>query len=76
MVEPPYADDAASYQMSVRTDIEQILATIVRTSIDKEAAGDLTEEELRKKLSYLFNHSTVRCRDSRNQNQLFLGGYG
>ena len=39
------------------TDIEQILATIVRTSIDKEAAGDLTEEEIGIKLLYLFNRS-------------------
>lgn len=31
-------------------DIEQILATIVRTSIDKEAAGELTDEEIENKI--------------------------
>ena len=37
MVEPPNADDAASMPEGVQEDIEQILSTIVRTSIDKEA---------------------------------------
>ncbi len=46
MVEPPTADDPASLDAAVQEDIEQILATIVRTSIDKEAAGDLTEEDI------------------------------
>ncbi|AWE06672.1 flagellar M-ring protein FliF [Lysinibacillus sp. 2017] len=31
---------------SVRSDIEQILSTIVRTSIDQDAAGILTDEEI------------------------------
>ena len=35
----------------VQGDIEQILATIVRTSIDKEAAGELTEEQLQEKIA-------------------------
>ncbi|MGN7478532.1 flagellar basal-body MS-ring/collar protein FliF [Solibacillus silvestris] len=44
MVEPPNAEEA--FDQGIRTDIEQILSTIVRTSIDQEAAGDLTDEEI------------------------------
>ncbi|MEK3764985.1 flagellar basal-body MS-ring/collar protein FliF [Solibacillus sp. FSL K6-4121] len=44
MVEPPNAVD--EFDQGVRTDIEQILSTIVRTSIDQEAAGNLTDEEI------------------------------
>ena len=50
MVEPPVADDPASLDAAVQEDIEQILSTIVRTSIDKEAAGDLTEEDINNKI--------------------------
>ncbi|MEO4053526.1 flagellar basal-body MS-ring/collar protein FliF [Solibacillus sp. CAU 1738] len=50
MVEPPEPANAESLPESVRADIEQILATIVRTSIDKEAAGNLTEEEINEKV--------------------------
>ncbi|MDN4494240.1 flagellar basal-body MS-ring/collar protein FliF [Ureibacillus aquaedulcis] len=50
MVEPPVADDAASLSDDVRNDIEQILSTIVRTTIDKEAAGDLTDEQIGEKV--------------------------
>ena len=50
MVEPPDAGDPASLDAAVQEDIEQILATIVRTSIDKEAAGDLTEEDIDNKI--------------------------
>ncbi|QCR31795.1 flagellar basal-body MS-ring/collar protein FliF [Lysinibacillus sp. SGAir0095] len=50
MVEPPEPDNAASLSEDVRTDIEQILSTIVRTSIDKEAAGDLTNEQISDKV--------------------------
>ncbi len=50
MVEPPDADDPASLDAAVQEDIEQILATIVRTSIDKEAAGDLTDEDINNKI--------------------------
>ena len=47
MVEPPGAPgDAAALPDGVREDIEQILSTIVRTSVDQEAAGDLTDEEI------------------------------
>lgn len=44
MVEPP--GTAEEFDASIRTDIEQILSTIVRTSIDQDAAGDLTDEEI------------------------------
>lgn len=44
MVEPPNAEE--EFDQGVRTDIEQILSTIVRTSIDQDAAGNLTDEEI------------------------------
>lgn len=44
MVEPPVAGE--EFDQGIRTDIEQILSTIVRTSIDQEAAGNLTDEEI------------------------------
>ncbi|MEK4228729.1 flagellar basal-body MS-ring/collar protein FliF [Solibacillus sp. FSL H8-0538] len=50
MVEPPKPDDATSLSENVRGDIEQILATIVRTTIDQEAAGSLTEEDINNKI--------------------------
>lgn len=50
MVEPPVADDETSLSENVRSDIEQILSTIVRTSIDKEAAGELTDEQIANKI--------------------------
>lgn len=51
MVEPPVADDIASMPMELQGDIEQILSTIIRTSIDKEAVGELTELELAEKIA-------------------------
>lgn len=50
MVEPPEADNPASLDASVQDDIEQILSTIVRTTLNKEVAGDLTEEEISDKV--------------------------
>ncbi|NLY79973.1 MAG: flagellar M-ring protein FliF [Lysinibacillus sp.] len=50
MVEPPVPDDPTSLSDTVVQDVEQILATIVRTSIDKEAAGDLTDEDIANKI--------------------------
>lgn len=50
MVEPPVADDTTSMPAGLQNDIEQILATIIRTSIDKEAAGALTEADLDNKI--------------------------
>ena len=51
MVEPPTADDPNSLEPGVQEDIEQILETIIRTSIDKVAAGELTEDELAEKIA-------------------------
>ena len=50
MVEPPVEDDITSMPQGLQVDIEEILATIVRTSIDKEAAGPLTDEDLNEKI--------------------------
>jgi len=50
MVEPPNPDDVTSLSDDVKSDIEQILSTIVRTSIDKEAAGELTDEQISQKV--------------------------
>lgn len=50
MVEPPVAEDASSMPAGLQNDIEQILTTIIRTSIDKEAAGALTEADLDDKI--------------------------
>ncbi|MDS9470578.1 flagellar basal-body MS-ring/collar protein FliF [Sporosarcina pasteurii] len=51
MVEPPVAEDMASMPVGLQDDIEQILATIIRTSIDKEAAGELTNNEINEKIA-------------------------
>ncbi|AOV08272.1 flagellar basal-body MS-ring/collar protein FliF [Sporosarcina ureilytica] len=50
MVEPPVAEDMASMPVGLQDDIEQILATIIRTSIDKEAAGELTNNEINERI--------------------------
>ncbi len=51
IIEPPTPDDANSLEPQVRDDIEAILATVVRTSLDKAAAGELTEEALQDKVT-------------------------
>ncbi len=43
MVEPPIADDPTSMPPGMQDDVQRILETIIRTSIDKEAAGALTD---------------------------------
>ena len=43
MVEPPDADDANSLPQERVDDITNMLATIVRTSIDKNANPELTD---------------------------------
>ncbi|MGG3799876.1 GGIII-like transmembrane region-containing protein, partial [Metabacillus fastidiosus] len=50
MVEPPTADDPASLPQDRVNDIEQILSTIVRTSIDKTAAEELTDQAIQDKI--------------------------
>jgi flagellar M-ring protein FliF len=50
MVEPPNPEDENSLPKDRIEDIQKILATIVRTSIDKEAAPDLTDEDIEDKV--------------------------
>ncbi|GLB59352.1 flagellar basal-body MS-ring/collar protein FliF [Cytobacillus sp. NCCP-133] len=51
MVEPPAADDPASLPQERINDITQILGTIVRTTINKDAAdADLTDEAIQDKI--------------------------
>lgn len=47
-IEPPAGEEVLADE--VVSDVEQILSTIVSTTLDKEAAGDLTEEEINKKI--------------------------
>lgn len=49
MVEPPTQGDVASLPNGVQDDIEQILATIVRTTIAKDL-GELTPEQVEEKI--------------------------
>ncbi|MDW0109233.1 flagellar basal-body MS-ring/collar protein FliF [Sporosarcina aquimarina] len=51
MVEPPTADDPGSLEPGVQEDIERILETIIRTSIDKASVGELTDEQLAEKIA-------------------------
>ncbi len=50
MVEPPERDDVSSMPQELRADIERILATIIQTSIDKEAAGELSATDINDKV--------------------------
>ncbi|AYC29238.1 flagellar basal-body MS-ring/collar protein FliF [Paenisporosarcina cavernae] len=50
MVEPPNPEDPTSMPNGVEQDIEQILSTIVRTSIDKDVATELTDDVLAQKI--------------------------
>jgi len=50
MVEPPLEDGVANMPPDLQQDIEEILGAIVRTSIDKDAAGPLTDEDLTEKI--------------------------
>lgn len=51
VVEPPNPDDVNSFPLERRADIEQILSTIVRTSIDKEIGTDLSDEAVQSKIT-------------------------
>jgi flagellar M-ring protein FliF len=51
MVEPPEPDNANSLPQERINDIENMLATIVRTSIDKEMNPELTDEAINQKIS-------------------------
>ncbi|WP_175988980.1 flagellar basal-body MS-ring/collar protein FliF [Bacillus sp. Marseille-Q1617] len=50
MVEPPNPEDENSLPQNRIDDIQQILSTIVRTSIDKEAVPELTDEAVEDKV--------------------------
>lgn len=50
VVEPPIADDPLSLPQERVDDIRKILETIVRTSIDKDAGGELTDESISEKI--------------------------
>ncbi|MCA1053508.1 flagellar M-ring protein FliF [Rossellomorea aquimaris] len=50
MVEPPSADDENSLPPDRIEDIQKILSTIVRTSIDKEEVPELTDEAIEDKV--------------------------
>ncbi|AVK98016.1 MULTISPECIES: flagellar basal-body MS-ring/collar protein FliF [Lysinibacillus] len=51
IVEPPTATDAASLPDGVQQDIEKILSTIVRTTISKDVAAVLTQEQIDEKVA-------------------------
>ena len=51
MVEPPEAENANSLPQERVDDITNILATIVRTSIDKNANPELTDEDINQKIA-------------------------
>ncbi len=50
MVEPPNPEDPNSLPLELRNDIQQILSTIVRTSISKEVVDQLTPEQINEKV--------------------------
>ncbi|MGE7922238.1 flagellar basal-body MS-ring/collar protein FliF [Viridibacillus arvi] len=51
MVEPPTANDATTLPTNVQQDIQSMLASIVRTSIDKNEAGQLTDAQIDQKIN-------------------------
>ncbi|WP_100330908.1 flagellar basal-body MS-ring/collar protein FliF [Bacillus xiapuensis] len=51
MVEPPKANDPESLPQERVDDIQQMLGTIVRTSIDKDFGADITDQDLNDKIS-------------------------
>lgn len=46
MIEPPVADDINSMPLGLQDDVEDILTTIIRTSVDKEVADEMTDNDL------------------------------
>ncbi|MFC9538352.1 flagellar basal-body MS-ring/collar protein FliF [Lysinibacillus sp. NPDC056959] len=51
IVEPPTATDAATLPDGIREDIQQILSTIVRTTISKDVAAELTQDQIDEKVA-------------------------
>lgn len=50
MIEPPTPDDPASLPEGIQADVEQILSTIIRTSIAKDPGTELTQEQIDEKI--------------------------
>lgn len=51
MVEPPNPDDMNSFPEARKQDIQQLLSTIIRTSIDKESGTDISDEAIQEKIA-------------------------
>lgn len=51
LLEPPNPDDETSMPAGLEQNVEQILSTIIRTSIDKDVGTPLTDEEIDSKVS-------------------------
>ncbi|MGE7997271.1 flagellar basal-body MS-ring/collar protein FliF [Lysinibacillus sp. NPDC093190] len=51
IVEPPTATDAGTLPDGVREDIQKILSTIVRTTISKDVAAELTQDQIDEKVA-------------------------
>lgn len=53
MVEPPDPKDRATFTPEMQEDVQKILGTIIRTSIDKNAMGqaELTDEQINQKVA-------------------------
>ncbi len=50
MVEPPKPNDPASLQQGTLNDIQQMLGNIVRTSISKDTAANLSQQQVNQKI--------------------------
>ncbi|MBM7698334.1 flagellar basal-body MS-ring/collar protein FliF [Kurthia huakuii] len=51
VLEPPTADDPTSLPADTEAAVQDMLASIVRTSIDKNSAGDLTNADVAQKIN-------------------------
>ncbi|MFJ7980323.1 flagellar basal-body MS-ring/collar protein FliF [Lysinibacillus xylanilyticus] len=51
IVEPPTATDAGTLPNGVQEDIQKILSTIVRTTISKDVAAELTQDQIDEKVA-------------------------
>ena len=76
IVEPPTATDAASLPDGVREDIEKILSTIVRTTISKDVAAELTQEQIDEKVAVSVQPLYGKATEVADENQSFHGGFG
>lgn len=51
VIEPPTADDPSSLSNDTETAVQDMLASVVRTSIDKNSAGELSNADVQKKVT-------------------------